>query len=47
VNQAGYLPDFFTDDAGVPGAGGGSSFADKRDIEFARRVVQVGVRIVF
>ena len=47
VNSAGYLPDFFTDDAGVPGAGGGSSFADKRDIEFARRVVQVGVRIIF
>jgi len=42
-----YLPDFFTDDAGVPGIGGGSSFADKRDIEFARRVVQVGVRILF
>ena len=47
VNQAGYLPDIFTDDAGVPGAGGGSSFADKRDIEFARRVVQVGIRILF
>jgi hypothetical protein len=47
VNAAGYLPDFFTDDAGVPGIGGGSSFADKRDIEYARRVVQVGVRIVF
>jgi len=47
VNAAGYLPDFFTDDAGVPGVGGGSSFADKRDIEFSRRVVQVGLRILF
>ena len=47
VNAAGYLPDFFTDDAGVPGIGGGSSFADKRDIEYARRVVQVGIRIMF
>jgi hypothetical protein len=47
VNANGYLPDFFTDDAGVPGIGGGSSFADFRDIEYARRVVQVGIRIVF
>ena len=48
VNAAtGYLPDIFTDDAGVPGAGGGSSFADNRDNEFARRVIQVGIRIVF
>ena len=43
VNQAGYLPDFFTDDAGVPN----SNFADKGDIELARRVIQVGVRIIF
>jgi len=47
VNANGYLPDFFTDDAGVPGIGGGSSFADSRDIEYARRVIQVGVRIKF
>ena len=46
-NTLSYLPDIFTDDAGVPGPGGGSSFADKRDIEFARRVIQVGVRIIF
>ena len=43
VNQAGYLPDFFTDDAGVPG----SNFADRGDIELARRVIQVGIRIIF
>ncbi len=47
VNAAGYLPDFFTDDAGNPGLGGGSSFADNRDIELSRRVIQVGVRIIF
>jgi len=46
VNANGYLPNFFTDDAGVPGPGG-SLFADKRDIEYARRVIQAGVRIVF
>jgi hypothetical protein len=43
VNLAGYLPDFFTDDAGVPN----SNFANKGDIELARRVIQVGIRIVF
>jgi outer membrane receptor protein involved in Fe transport len=43
VNQAGYLPDFFTDDAGLPG----SRFADFSDIELARRVIQVGIRIIF
>jgi hypothetical protein len=43
VNQAGYLPDFFVEDAGVPG----SNFADKGDIELARRVIQVGIRVVF
>lgn len=43
VNSAGYLPDFFTDDAGVEG----SNFADRGDIELARRVVQVGIRIIF
>ncbi|HYY94218.1 MAG TPA: TonB-dependent receptor, partial [Pyrinomonadaceae bacterium] len=43
VNQAGYLPDFFVEDAGVAG----SNFADRGDIELARRVIQVGLRIVF
>jgi outer membrane receptor protein involved in Fe transport len=43
VNSAGFLPDFFTEDAGFPG----SSFADNQDIELARRVVQVGLRIIF
>jgi outer membrane receptor protein involved in Fe transport len=40
VNGAGYLPDFFTEDAG-------STFANNQEIEFARRVVQFGVRITF
>jgi hypothetical protein len=43
VNLAGYLPDFSVEDAGNPGAG----FAENRDIELARRVIQVGIRIVF
>jgi len=43
VNAAGYLPDFFVEDAGITA----SNFADKGDIELARRVVQVGVRIIF
>jgi hypothetical protein len=43
VNAAGYLPDFFVEDAGVTG----SNFADKGDIELARRVIQVGIRIKF
>jgi outer membrane receptor protein involved in Fe transport len=43
VNTAGYLPDFFTEDAGVPG----SNFAENKDIELARRVIQVGIRVVF
>ena len=43
VNGAGYLPDFFTEDAGNPGAG----FAENKDIEYARRVVQLGLRIIF
>ena len=43
VNQAGYLPDFFVEDAGIPG----SNFADSGDIEFARRVIQVGLKIIF
>ena len=42
-NNAGYLPDFFTEDAGVEG----SAFADPQDIQLARRIVQVGVRIIF
>jgi outer membrane receptor protein involved in Fe transport len=43
VNANGYLPDFFTEDAGVDG----SHFADNGDIELARRVIQVGLRIIF
>lgn len=39
----GYLPDFFVEDAGNAGAG----FADNGDIELARRVIQVGIRIIF
>jgi len=43
VNGAGYLPDFSVEDAGIPGSG----FADKGDIELARRVIQVGIRVIF
>jgi outer membrane receptor protein involved in Fe transport len=43
VNGAGYLPDFFVEDAGVPG----SSFAQNSDIEKARRVLQFGLRLSF
>lgn len=43
VNSAGYLPDFFVEDAGNPGSG----FANNQDIELARRVVQVGIRLIF
>jgi outer membrane receptor protein involved in Fe transport len=43
VNGAGYLPDFFVEDAGAAGAG----FAENKDIEFARRVIQLGVRVIF
>jgi outer membrane receptor protein involved in Fe transport len=43
VNAAGYLPDFFVDDAGVTG----SNFAQNSDIEFARRVLQFGLRLTF
>jgi hypothetical protein len=43
VNSAGHLPDFFVEDASFEG----SSFADNKDITLARRVVQVGLRIIF
>jgi outer membrane receptor protein involved in Fe transport len=43
INGAGYLPDFFVEDAGVPG----SSFAQNSDIEKARRVLQFGLRLSF
>jgi hypothetical protein len=43
VNGNGYLPDIFTEDAGNPGA----AFANNQDISLARRVIQVGIRIVF
>ena len=43
VNAAGYLPDFFVEDAGVEGA----NFGDNGDITLARRVIQVGIRIIF
>jgi len=40
----GYLPSYFVDrDAGVSGGG----FAENKDIEYARRVIQFGLRIVF
>jgi len=42
-NGAGYLPDFFTEDAGLEG----SAFAEPKDIQLARRIVQVGIRIIF
>lgn len=43
VNGAGYLPDFFVEDAGVPG----SSFGQNSDIEMARRIFQFGIRLSF
>ncbi|HWW77917.1 MAG TPA: hypothetical protein VNZ44_21110, partial [Pyrinomonadaceae bacterium] len=43
VNSAGYLPDIFPEDAGLEG----SNFAEHKDITLARRVVQVGIRIIF
>jgi outer membrane receptor protein involved in Fe transport len=54
VNQAGYCPgctagftgatgSLFVEDAGNPGA----AFANNQDIELARRVIQLGVRIIF
>jgi outer membrane receptor protein involved in Fe transport len=43
VNGAGYLPDFFVEDAGVAA----SNFAENKDIQFARRVIQLGARIIF
>jgi outer membrane receptor protein involved in Fe transport len=43
VNGAGYLPDFFVEDAG----NAGGAFAENKDIEFARRVIQVGAKIIF
>lgn len=43
VGGFGYIPDIFVEDAGIPGAG----FAENKDIEFSRRVIQVGLRIIF
>ena len=43
VNVAGYLPDFFVEDAGVSP----TTLADHGDIELSRRVIQVGIRIIF
>ena len=43
VNAAGYLPDIFVEDAGVET----SNFAEHKDITLARRVIQVGIRIIF
>jgi outer membrane receptor protein involved in Fe transport len=37
------IPDLFVEDAGVAT----SNFADKGDIELARRVIQLGIRIIF
>jgi hypothetical protein len=43
VGGFGYIPDIFVEDAGNPGA----SFAEDKDIEFSRRVIQVGIRLIF
>jgi hypothetical protein len=43
VNGAGYLPDFFVEDASIPL----SSFAQNSDIEKSRRVLQFGLRLSF
>ena len=43
VNAAGYLPDYFVEDAGVEG----TNFGDNNDITLARRVIQVGIRLIF
>ena len=44
VNGAGYLPDFFIEDAS---AGSNSNFAQNSDIEMSRRVLQFGLRLRF
>jgi hypothetical protein len=43
VASGGSLPDRFIDDAGFPG----SNFNDFGDIEYGRRVIQFGLRIIF
>jgi outer membrane receptor protein involved in Fe transport len=43
TTNSGYLPDFFVEDAGFPG----SAFGENQDIELSRRVIQVGLRIIF
>jgi hypothetical protein len=43
VAAGGSLPDTFIDDAGFPG----SNFNDYGDIEYGRRVLQFGLRIIF
>src|SRR5262249_117936 len=43
VNCARYLPYFFFENSPVPL----SSFAQNKDIEMARRVLQFGIRLVF
>lgn len=43
VNGNGYLPDFFVEDSGLPL----SSFAQDKDIQLSRRVLQFGVRLSF
>jgi len=43
VVGGGYLPAILVSDAGVPSA----SFGENQDITYARRVVQVGLRIIF
>jgi hypothetical protein len=45
VNGAGYLPDFFVEDAGLYNVN--SAFADNTQIEKARRVLQFGLRLSF
>ncbi|PYS93476.1 MAG: hypothetical protein DMF64_04535 [Acidobacteria bacterium] len=43
VVGGGYLPDILVSDAGVQS----SAFGENQDITYARRVVQVGIRIIF
>jgi hypothetical protein len=43
VNANGYLPSIILDNAGIKGGG----FADKGDINLARRVIQFGLRFIY
>jgi len=43
VNGNGYLPDFFVEDSSLPL----SAFAQNKDIQLSRRVLQFGIRLAF